>query len=103
MIYLHFWVLFIHKVLVLREYSLKLLFFISDVEKERALNSLYEPMCVPDMTYIDYSQAPTPMMPSPGEDRKPQTVNTSQPPSSTTSPSNNNFLHEGKSKSFFFT
>ncbi|XP_019870985.1 ETS-like protein pointed isoform X2 [Aethina tumida] len=62
-----------------------------DVEKERALsqnivpNAMYDSMCVPEMSYIDYSQLP--------EDRKP--VVTPVPPTNTPVPNNNNFLHEG--------
>ncbi|CAH1182056.1 unnamed protein product [Phyllotreta striolata] len=66
-----------------------------DIEKERALNNLYEPICVPDMTYIDYSQAPPPALPPPGEDRKPIVTNSPQTPSNATSPTNNNFVNEG--------
>ncbi|XP_057657003.1 protein c-ets-1-A-like isoform X1 [Diorhabda carinulata] len=65
-----------------------------DVEKERALNSLYEPMCVPDLTYIDYTQAPTTLPPT-GEDRKPIQLNPPTSQNTSTTPSNNNFLHEG--------
>ncbi|KAG5890142.1 hypothetical protein JTB14_010161 [Gonioctena quinquepunctata] len=67
-----------------------------DVEKERALsnsvesNSLYEPMCVPELTYIDYSQAPDLQ----GESRKAVSVH-SPVPSNNPPPTNNNFLNEG--------
>ncbi|XP_050505749.1 protein C-ets-1-like isoform X1 [Diabrotica virgifera virgifera] len=64
-----------------------------DVEKERALHSLYEPICVPELTYIDYTQTPTAL--SPTEDRKPITVNPPPPQNNNTPPNNNNFLHEG--------
>lgn len=47
---------------------------------------MYDSMCVPEMSYIDYSQLP--------EDRKP--VVTPVPPTNTPVPNNNNFLHEGK-------
>nr|CAI5824857.1 unnamed protein product [Callosobruchus analis] len=63
-----------------------------DVEKERALstttlsNNMYEQMCVPELDpFIDYTHAHSVLS---SEDRKPLTTNPS--------PTNNNFLHEGK-------
>ncbi|CAG9813547.1 unnamed protein product [Phaedon cochleariae] len=70
-----------------------------DVEKERALcnsivnTNLYDPICVPEMTYIDYSQVPGSMT---GEDRKPIIVHSPVPQNGANSPTNNNFLHDGK-------
>lgn len=51
-------------------------------------------MCVPELSpFIDYTQAPGVL---PGEDRKPIPVATNTSPANVASPTNNNFLHEGK-------
>lgn len=77
------------------------MFFFAEVERERVLNSpavsnnMYEPMCVPELSaFIDYTQAPGVL---PGEDRKPIPVAPNSSPANVASPTNNNFLHEGKS------
>ncbi|CAH2000818.1 unnamed protein product [Acanthoscelides obtectus] len=70
-----------------------------DVEKERALstttlsNNMYEQICVPELDpFIDYTQAHSVLS---SEDRKPLATNPS--------PTNNNFLHEGKCSSYAYT
>lgn len=61
-------------------------------------NTIYEPMCVPELgAYIDYTQAPAVLS---GDDRKSVSVSSIANPPGTPAPSqptNNNFLHEGKS------
>lgn len=55
---------------------------------------MYEPMCVPELSaFIDYTQVPGVL---PAEDRKPLSITTNTSPAGVASPTNNNFLHEGK-------
>lgn len=75
------------------------------MEKERSLTNstgstnIYNSICVPELTFLDYSNSILP-----GEDRKPITItpvsNNPLTPAAP-APNNNNFLHEGKYLNFY--
>lgn len=84
------------------EFCKLILIYFSDVEKERLENSavptnIYDSMCVPDLgAYLEYNNPPI----LPGDDRKPipgTPTPAHTPTSAASTPTNNNFIHEGKS------
>lgn len=62
--------------------------------------NMYDSICVPDLgSYLEYGTGTI----LPGEDRKPLTVTPTPAHTPTPASTNNNFLHEGKSKRFYTT